>query len=209
MQGRSYSHRLGIRQRERTIHEKTHNSELENRLFLRCDAIINAHLNPIVSVMQYSFNLTLNHEDQTRQLAQVLATQVRTGVIYLIGDLGAGKTTLTRYMLQGLGHQGSVKSPTYTLVEPYQIGAQAVFHFDLYRLNDPYELELMGIRDYLETPNALFLFEWPSKGGDEIPAADVVLDLQKSEDELTRMVSIYTNSAELYQALEAQYSHDA
>jgi tRNA threonylcarbamoyladenosine biosynthesis protein TsaE len=140
--------------------------------------------------MQYSFNLTLNNEQDTQNLAQILAQHFTTGVVYLIGDLGAGKTTLTRHYLQHLGHQGSVKSPTYTLVEPYQVKGRDIFHFDLYRLNDPYELELMGIRDYLETPNALFLFEWPSKGGDEIPQADLIIDIQKSEDELTRSATL-------------------
>ncbi len=65
-------------------------------------------------------------------------------------------------------------------MNPINIQGQDIFHFDLYRLNDPYELELMGIRDYLETPNALFLFEWPSKGGDEIPAADLIIEILKS-----------------------------
>ncbi|NLN57421.1 MAG: tRNA (adenosine(37)-N6)-threonylcarbamoyltransferase complex ATPase subunit type 1 TsaE [Gammaproteobacteria bacterium] len=157
--------------------------------------------------MQYSFNLALSNEQDTQNLAQVLATHFRSGVIYLIGDLGAGKTTLSRYFLQHLGHQGAVKSPTYTLVEPYQIQGQDIFHFDLYRLNDPYELELMGIRDYLETPNALFLFEWPSKGGDEIPAADLIIDIKKSEDELSRFATLSSSSAELQQALEQQFNH--
>ena len=157
--------------------------------------------------MQYSFNLALNNEQDTQNLAQVLATHFRSGVIYLIGDLGAGKTTLSRYFLQHLGHQGAVKSPTYTLVEPYQIQGQDIFHFDLYRLNDAYELELMGIRDYLETPNALFLFEWPSKGGDEIPPADLIIAIKKSEDELSRTATLNSSSAELQQALEQKFNH--
>lgn len=139
--------------------------------------------------MSNTLQLSLTSEQDTQRLAQAVAVHFSQGVIYLMGDLGAGKTTLTRYLLQKLGHKGAVKSPTYTLVEPYQIAELAVFHFDLYRLNDPYELELMGIRDYLETPNALFIFEWPSKGGDEIPDADLSIEILKNEDdELQRSV---------------------
>jgi len=152
--------------------------------------------------MQYSLSLQLNSENDTEQFAQHLAKFVQSGVIYLIGDLGAGKTTFTRYLLQHMGHQGAVKSPTYTLVEPYKINNNEIFHFDLYRLNDPYELELMGIFDYLEMPNALFLFEWPSKGGDEIPQADLVINIEKSEDDLQRFVTLSLNDENLYQALK-------
>lgn len=157
--------------------------------------------------MSYSLKLVLNHEEDTGRLAQALAQHVQSGVIYLIGDLGAGKTTLTRYFLQALGHKGSVKSPTYTLVEPYKINGKEIFHFDLYRLNDPYELELMGIRDYLDVADALFLFEWPSKGGDEIPQADIIIDIQKSEDELSRFVTLTLPTEPLYQTLQEQL-HD-
>lgn len=156
--------------------------------------------------MQYSFNLVLNNEEDTQNLAQVLAQHFTAGVIYLIGDLGAGKTTLTRYWLQSMGHQGAVKSPTYTLVEPYSIRGKDIFHFDLYRLNDPYELELMGIRDYLETPDALFLFEWPSKGGNEIPKADLIINIEKSEDDLARTAALSFSSEALQQALERRFA---
>lgn len=157
--------------------------------------------------MSYSFQLLLNSETETQQLAQIVAQSFTEGVVYLIGDLGAGKTTFTRYFLQHLGHQGAVKSPTYTLVEPYQIQGKAVFHFDLYRLNDPYELELMGIRDYLDTPHALFLFEWPSKGGDEIPPADLTIEILKSDDELTRQATLSFQSADMLQVLEQAFKH--
>ncbi|MCW8039223.1 MULTISPECIES: tRNA (adenosine(37)-N6)-threonylcarbamoyltransferase complex ATPase subunit type 1 TsaE [Acinetobacter] len=155
--------------------------------------------------MQHSFNLTLNNEEDTKNLAEILSKNFTAGVIYLIGDLGAGKTTLTRYWLQAMGHKGAVKSPTYTLVEPYNIQGKDIFHFDLYRLNDPYELELMGIRDYLETADALFLFEWPSKGGEEIPEADLIINIEKSDDNLVRHATLTWSSTNLQQALEKHF----
>lgn len=146
-------------------------------------------------------SLQLTDESSSQRLAAQLARYCRQGVVHLVGDLGAGKTTLTRYWLQALGHLGNVKSPTYTLIEPYEIAGQPIYHFDLYRLNDPYELELMGIRDYLEQPNALLLIEWPSKGEPIVPAADIQIQLQVQGEQ--RQASLTAHSTYGEQVLQA------
>ncbi|MCG5494501.1 tRNA (adenosine(37)-N6)-threonylcarbamoyltransferase complex ATPase subunit type 1 TsaE [Ectothiorhodospira variabilis] len=122
----------------------------------------------------------LPDEQATRAFgARLAATCPLRGLVFLQGDLGAGKTTLVRAFLRALGHVGPVKSPTYTLVEPYEIGGRRILHFDLYRLADPEELEYLGVREDMDDAT-LNLVEWPSQGEGWLPVPDLVLSLSAS-----------------------------
>lgn len=126
--------------------------------------------------------LQLRDAAATRAFGARLAVALRdSGVrtpllVGLSGELGAGKTTLVGGLLEALGHQGPVRSPTYSLVEPYRLGGRDLCHCDLYRLRDPEELEDLGLRDFM-SPGSVVLVEWPDRAGDRLPAADLSLRL--------------------------------
>lgn len=103
------------------------------------------------------------------------------GLIELRGELGAGKTTLVRGLMRGYGYEGAVKSPTYTLVEPYELVFGNIYHFDLYRLGHPEELEFLGVSEYFEAPS-LCLVEWPEQGRGLLPVFDLRVSLENESD---------------------------
>ena len=110
-------------------------------------------------------------------------------IIYLIGELGAGKTTFCKGFLSGFNYQGLVKSPTYTLVEPYDLGAVQIYHFDLYRLNHPFDATDMGIQDYFHE-QSISLIEWPEKAEGFLPEEDWRINIDFEENHLHRAINI-------------------
>ncbi len=142
------------------------------------------------TILQYQIDSSAAMEALGYALAKSLNN---TGIIaYLRGDLGAGKTTLVRGFLQGLGYSQTVKSPTFTLIEAYELPPFDVYHFDLYRLSSCEELEGMGIRDYFHH-NAVCLVEWPQKGEPLLPEPDLTLVIQIIDNK--RLVEIKANNS--------------
>ena len=155
--------------------------------------------------------LTLHSEADTQRLAVQLAALPLSGSVWLSGNLGAGKTTLTRYWLQALGHTGAVKSPTYTLVEPYSIeqkdgSMKPVYHADLYRLQDPEELSFIGFDEYLDEPNALVIIEWASRADSYLPPPSLFIDMTQADrddnDKEARQVELRLSKAGQAQGLD-------
>jgi len=133
--------------------------------------------------------------------AQLFACLPEKCTVFLRGDLGTGKTTLVRGFLTAAGHQGAVKSPTYTLVEEYEITGRHYYHFDLYRLTDPEELEWIGFQDYFNQDTVCFI-EWPEKGVGFLPDADIIIEIEA--DKNRRNVNFIKIAKKLLTILEKQ-----
>ena len=128
-----------------------------------------------------SWGGVVSGETGTMALGAALARSgLSRGAVYLIGELGTGKTTLVRGFLRAAGVTGTIRSPTFTLVEEYRIGAMTVGHYDLYRLSEPEELEFLGLRDHLAADSLCF-FEWPERGAGVLPDPDVEIRFEYAE----------------------------
>lgn len=127
--------------------------------------------------MMFDSNYDLKDESETLRLAESMASHLFPGMnLYLKGELGSGKTTFVRGLLRGLGYQDKVKSPTYTLVEPYSLEKFTIYHFDLYRFKDETEWDDAGFREYFNN-TSICLVEWPEKVGHILPKPDISIEL--------------------------------
>ncbi len=137
--------------------------------------------------------ISLKDEKETELFgAQLWRILPKKCLVFLNGELGAGKTTLTRAVLREAGHKAAVKSPTYTLVEEYELASGLFFHFDLYRIKDPEELEWIGIQDYLEQQSVCFI-EWPEMGKGFLPEPDINITLLADKDNRDVILTVLSN----------------
>jgi tRNA threonylcarbamoyladenosine biosynthesis protein TsaE len=139
--------------------------------------------------------------DELQAVVEAFSKYINPGwVVFLRGDLGAGKTTFCQTLFRVLGFQGLVKSPTYALVESYEIDQRLFHHFDLYRLNDPFELYAIGIEDYF-TPDAVVLVEWAEKGDGVLPGASLQINIE-TVDSTSRMLTFNTSCPIVFEVLK-------
>ena len=143
--------------------------------------------------------LTLSSLEDTRKLGQELAKEIlkRKGeaafVVFLDGDLGTGKTTLVKEIIFALGVKEKVKSPTFTIIEPYELNNENIYHVDLYRIIDPSELEIIGLREYLNESKAIIFIEWPEKSYGYLKKFDLKISLKHlSENERKCRIELNT-----------------
>lgn len=152
-----------------------------------------------------TLELVLSDTAQTECLGRLLAhLQLAPAVIYLSGELGAGKTTFSRGFIQACGHPGAVKSPTYTLIEPYDLPSGKIYHLDLYRLNDPAELDFLGLEDVL-AEGGVCLIEWPERASPYLPPADLTISLHHADG--ARRARLVAHQARAQRWLEAVAAH--
>ncbi|MGJ8524987.1 hypothetical protein LMG33818_000695 [Halomonadaceae bacterium LMG 33818] len=159
------------------------------------DTVSDAFVERILTAQAQRHTLNFELADEAAQVAmggQLAKALDYRGLMFLVGDLGAGKTTLSRGVLHSMGYEGAVKSPTYTLLEPYDLERHKVFHYDLYRLGDPEELEFIGGRD-LFSDQALHLVEWPSMGEGWLPLPDLIVQLAHADTGRTARVNACTD----------------
>lgn len=132
--------------------------------------------------------LTLRSLEDTKNLGQEIAKEIlkrkdkSAFIVFLDGDLGTGKTTLVKEILFALGTKEKVKSPTFTIIEPYELNNKNIYHIDLYRINDPSELEIIGLREYLNESEAIIFIEWPEKSFGFLKKFDLKISLKHSSE---------------------------